>query len=76
MPIAAIIALIQAVPSIVSAGGALKDFITSMFTAKLITPDQQNALHQYVDALQALALAGIKPANWQVDSDPTTTPKP
>jgi len=64
-----IAALISAAPQIESIVTSAKNLIDAMFTAKLITADQQNALKARVDADCALALAGL-PVHWQVEPDP------
>ena len=58
-------------PQIAQAVATMKDAIGAMFGAKLITKAQQDALLAYCDANQQMALAGIRPAAWQVEPDPT-----
>jgi hypothetical protein len=66
----AISAAIAAAPKVVEVAKAAKDFITSLFTANLITKEQQDALHAFVDNQGQLALAGIPPIHWTVEADP------
>ena len=69
-----ILQLIQAVlvaaPQAVELVAKAKDLITALFTAKVITKAQQDAMHLHIDALAALNAAGIIPPAWQVDPDP------
>ncbi len=65
-----ILAAIQAAPGVIDVVNKAKDFITSLTGAKLITVEQQNALHAYVDAHAALVAAGITPPAWTVEPDP------
>lgn len=51
-----------------------KDFITALFTAGLITKEQQDSSHAYVDVQAALVAAGIVPLSWQVRPDPVGVP--
>lgn len=53
-----------------------KEFISALFGAGLLTIEQQDALHKHVDALQALALAGIVPDAWKVEPDPVPLVNP
>lgn len=66
-----ILAAIQAAPQIAAVVEAAKNLITSLFTAKVITAEQQKALHDYVDAHAALAAQGIVPEWWTVEADPS-----
>lgn len=78
MNIALLIPLIQgiiaAAPEIASAVKSVKDFVQSLASSKVITVEQQNALHEYVDGCQSLALAGIRPDAWIPRPDPTPAP--
>lgn len=67
-------ALIAAAPKVAEIIGKAKDLITAMFTATLITKEQQDALHLHVDSLAALAAAGIILPHWQVEADPDPEP--
>ncbi len=62
---------IQAAPQVAEIVTKGKDLITSLFTAKLITKEQQDALHAHVDAVCAMVQAGIVPPAWQVLPDPS-----
>ncbi len=77
MPAATILLIIQAIQAAIAAAPGVVDlvekaktFIDGLFTAKLITADQQTAMKNHVDSLQALALAGIVPPHWKVEPDP------
>lgn len=67
-----ILAAIQAAPQVAEIVTAAKNMISALFTAKVITTDQQTALHTWVDNQVALAASGIVPPAWQVQPDPTT----
>lgn len=77
MQIAAIITLIQgalaAAPQIEAVITAMKDFISGLFKGGLLTQQQQDALHQYVDAVATMVKAGVVPSHWQVQPDPVTS---
>jgi hypothetical protein len=62
--------VIASAPQIAQAVSTMKDLIAALFGAKLITKAQQDALMAYCDANQQMALAGIRPAAWQVEPDP------
>lgn len=62
--------LLAAAPSIAEGIIRAKQVIEALFTQKLITAEQQNALKAHVDALGLLADAGVPPAAWQVEPDP------
>lgn len=64
-------AAIAAAPLAIEIVEKAKALIDSLFTAKLITAAQQNALHLEVDAYAAMAAAGIVPLAWTVEPDPT-----
>lgn len=78
MPIATLLPLImggiqaaiQAAPGVIDVVNKAKALIASLFTAKLITKDVQDALFAQVDAIAALVSAGIVPPAWQVQPDP------
>lgn len=63
-------ATISHAPEIADIAIKAKDFFTSLFTAKLITKEQQDALHARVDATVAAAKAGIIDPAWKVEADP------
>ncbi len=63
-------AAIAAAPGVVEVAQKAKDFISSLFTANLITKDVQDALHAHVDAVSKMAEAGVIPNHWQVQPDP------
>lgn len=47
-----------------------KAMIDALFTAKLITVEQQNATKAMIDSIEAMVNAGIIPDHWQVEPDP------
>lgn len=65
-----IMAAVAAAPTVVEVVTKAKDVITALFTAKQITKAQQDAIHQQVDAICALAEAGALPGYWRVEADP------
>lgn len=65
-----ILAAIDAAPKVVAIVDAGKNLISALAGNKLLTPEQQNALHAYVDAHAALRAAGITPPGWAVEPDP------
>jgi hypothetical protein len=76
MPAALILVLqgIQAAlglaPQVEAVAISAKSLISALFAAKLISAEQQNALHAWVDSHAQLAAAGIVPPAWQVQPDP------
>lgn len=65
-------AAISAAPTIVAIVTKAKELVAALFTAGVITKEQQDALHMNIDARAALAAAGIIPPHWQVEPDPST----
>ena len=65
-----ILAAIQAAPQVAEIITSAKALISALFTAKVITAEQQAALHVWVDNQAALAISGIVPPSWQVQEDP------
>ena len=63
-------AVLVAAPQAVELVAKAKELITALFTAKVITKEQQDAMHLHIDALAALHAAGIVPPAWQVEPDP------
>ncbi|HEV2207321.1 MAG TPA: hypothetical protein VG167_00985 [Verrucomicrobiae bacterium] len=63
-------AAVAAAPLAEDLGVKAKAFITSLFTANIITKEQQDAAHAHVDSICALAKAGIVPDHWKVEPDP------
>lgn len=77
MQIAAILGIIQGIqmaialaPKVVEIVTAGKNLITSLFSAGLITKEQQDAIHAHLDSYAALWAAGI-PVHWTIEPDPT-----
>jgi predicted RNA-binding protein associated with RNAse of E/G family len=63
-------AAIAAAPQVVDLVVKAKDFIASLFSAGLITKEQQDRIHAHVDAVCAAALAGQELPEWTVEPDP------
>lgn len=66
-----IAAVVAAAPTIEEGVLKAKAFIEAMFTAKLISTAQQDALIAVVDARAKLAEAGLPPVHWTVQPDPS-----
>lgn len=66
----AIIAAISAAPQIEELVVKTKEWVTALFTSKVITAEQQAALHQHVDSVAAMAKAGMWPSHWTIEPDP------
>lgn len=64
-------AAISAAPAVADIVVKAKDLIASLFGAKLISKEQQDAVHAHIDSLSALAKLGIIPDHWKVEPDPT-----
>jgi len=75
MQIAALVSIAEAVitaaPDIEKAVGAVKDFITNLVSAGVITADQQTALHAHVDSVAAAVASGQTPPEFTVEPDPS-----
>ena len=65
-----ILAAIQAAPQVVEVITSAKNFISALAGAKVFTPEQQAALHSWVDAQAAMIASGITPPAWTVEPDP------
>ncbi len=48
-----------------------KEIVETLFTAGVITAQQQTDLNNYVDAVCTAALRGEVAPEWQVEADPT-----
>lgn len=59
-----------AAPQVAELAVKAKELISALFTAKVISKQQQDAMHLHVDSLAALHAAGIIPESWKVDPDP------
>lgn len=53
----------------------VKNFLEGLFTAKLITAEQQNLIFVACQGIQARVLLGAKMPAWEVDPDPAVTAK-
>ncbi len=60
---------IKAAPTVIAIVKAGKDLITALFTAKLISLEQQNVIHAHLESYAALWAVGI-PSHWTVEPDP------
>jgi len=69
--LAGIQAAIAIAPQVEEIVVSAKALITALFTAKLLSKEQQDALHLWVDAQAALAVQGIVPPSWQVQANPS-----
>lgn len=49
---------------------ATRELFRQLFTANLITKEQQEAVSEYVDSVCRLAEAGVIPPHWEVRPDP------
>ena len=67
-------AAIAAAPTAIDIIVKAKALIASLFTAGLITKDQQDTTHAHLDSIQAMALSGLFPAWWQVQPTPVNVP--
>jgi hypothetical protein len=76
METAAILQIIQlalaATPKVIDLARDTKDWVDALFRAGVITAEQQNAVHAYVDAVCDAALRGEPPPHWSVEPDPST----
>jgi len=69
--LAGIQAAIAAAPAVLDIVNKGKALITSLFSAKAITKEQQDAMHLQLDAYAAMMAAGIVPPAWRVEPDPS-----
>jgi hypothetical protein len=67
--LAGIQAAISAAPQVAEVIAAAKNLLTSLFGAGVISKEQQDALHQWVDSHAALVQQGIEPPSWSVEPD-------
>jgi hypothetical protein len=67
-----IVAALNAAPKAIEVINAAKAYISSLFTAGLISAEAQKLLHDYVDAHAALLASGvvIPSSAWAVEPDP------
>ena len=63
-------AAISAAPGVIEVATKAKELIQALFTAKLITKQQQDATFLYIDAHAAMVMAGITLPHWMVEPDP------
>lgn len=76
MEITAVIAIIQAAiavaPDVEKFVVSAKDFISALFTSKVITKETQDRVHGHIDALAAAVKSGSVPPEFRVDPDPVS----
>ena len=63
-------AAITLAPGVVSVVESCQQLIASLFEAGVITAEEQNRLHAWVDGVQAAVLAGSVPPSFVVEPDP------
>ena len=63
-------AMLTAAPKVAELVKQGKDLISALFTNKLISKEEQDAMHAWVDGLAAMHAAGIVPPHWTVEPDP------
>lgn len=63
-------AALLAAPGVIDVANKAKALMESLFSAKAITAEQQNAVMAHVDAVALLASQGIVPKSWVVQPDP------
>lgn len=63
-------AAVSAAPQVVAIAKSAKDFVTSLFSAGLISKEVQDAIHAHVDAICDAAIAGDTPPEFTVEPDP------
>lgn len=68
--LAGIQAALSAAPKVAEIAKAAKELVSALFTAKVITKEQQDALMRWVDVQAELAGLGIYPESWGVEPDP------
>lgn len=67
--VAGITAALNSAPAVTQLVLQTKDYITALFTAGVITAEQQNRLHAHCDAHMNATLRGEKPPELVVDPD-------
>ncbi len=67
----AIQAAIKAAPMVEEIVVKAKDWVTSLFSAGLISIETQHAIHSHIDALTASVNSGQVPPEFQVEADPS-----
>lgn len=68
--LAAIQAAIQAAPQVKAVVVKGKEFIGALFSANIITKEQQDQLFARVDEISAAFKDGKQPPHWDVEPDP------
>lgn len=63
---------ITAAPELIKIVDDVKAMFAGWFGKGVITVEQQNAVHAYLDAIVAMSQAGIVPPAWQVQPDPVS----
>lgn len=65
-----IAAAISAAPQVIAVANKAREFVAELFSARVITIEQQNKMMAHIGEMQAAALAGAKPPHWEVEPDP------
>lgn len=69
-----VLAAVSAAPQVQAVIAGAKGIISGLVEAKMITVEQQDALHGWVDTQAKLAAVGITAPAWTVEPDPTPAP--
>lgn len=67
---AAIQGAITIAPDVIEAAMAARQFVAALFTAKVLTAEEQNALFANITTLCTARLKGELPSHWKVEADP------
>lgn len=67
---AAVQGLMNVAPDVIAFAGKAKQWVDDLFSQKMISAEQQNALHARVTEICRAALLGQEPSHWQVEADP------
>lgn len=70
--LAGIQAAIAIAPEVEQVIAGAKQLIAGLFIKGLISKEQQDVLHAWVDNQAGLSRLGIVPPSWQVEADPVT----
>ena len=57
-------------PDVIEAAAAARQFIAALFSAKVLTADEQNTLFGRITELCAARIRGELPPHWKVEPDP------
>jgi hypothetical protein len=62
--------LMAVAPDVIAFGGKVKQWVDDLFSQRLISAAQQDALHARVTEICRAALLNQTPSHWQVEADP------